>query len=115
MSGSPPPPLATLAEIEAAVWRELARAPHDRHHEWRTPVLCTTDDGLPDARVVVLREAEANTRTLRVYTDARSAKVHQLLAQPQAVLVVWSKRLSWQLRIAATVTVAIDGLAVSSR
>lgn len=118
MTSPPPdarPRLATLPEIHAAIWRELARAPLDRHHEWRTPTLATVRDGLPDARTVVLREVEASSGTLRVFSDSRAAKVAQLDVQPQAVLVMWSRRLSWQLRLRVVTTVHTDGLAVTSR
>ena len=115
MTGLPPPRLETLAEIHAAIWRELARAPLDRHHEWRTPTLATVREGLPDARTVVLREVDASAGLLRVFSDSRASKVAQLDAQPQAVLVMWSRRLSWQLRLRVAVTVHTDGLAATSR
>ena len=52
--------------------------------EWRTPTLATQgigEDG-PQARKVVLRHADAPLWTLRVYTDARSAKCSELAAKP---------------------------------
>ena len=112
----PPERLQTLAEIEHAVWRGLGRATVDKHHAWRTPVLATSDGrGGVDARTVVLRELQADTRTLVVYTDARAAKVAQLQAQPTCTLVMWSATLGWQLRLRARVDVHTDGLAVTSR
>jgi hypothetical protein len=110
-----PPRLQTLAEIEAALWRELTRAPRDKHHDWRTPVLATVDGSSADARTVVLREVDAPTKTLRLFTDARSPKVAQLLAHPQGTLLAWSARLSWQLRLRVTLHVETDGLALASR
>jgi hypothetical protein len=112
--------LATLEEIEAAVWQELRRATLDRHHEWRTLVLATVDcddAGIasPDARTVVLREADINAKELVVYSDSRAAKARQLSTQPVAALVLWSKRLGWQLRCRAHCVVQVDGLSVSSR
>lgn len=110
-----PPQLATLPEIETALWRELARAPLDRHHEWRTPVLATADEGGADARTIVLRETDADARELRLFTDLRSGKVAQIARQPQGTLVMWSKRLSWQLRVRVQLQVQGEGLAVASR
>jgi len=110
-----PPRIDTLPDIEAALWRELARAPLDRHHEWRTPVLATADENGADARTVVLRETDADARELRLFTDARSAKVAQVARQPQGTLVMWSKRLSWQLRVRVHLRVQDEGLAVASR
>lgn len=116
---NPAPRLQTLAEIEAALWRELARAPLDRHHEWRTPVLATVDTSLDapaaDARTVVLRETDREACELRLFTDARSTKVAQIDRHPQGTLLLWSKRLSWQLRLRVTLHVQTDGLAVASR
>jgi len=69
-------------DLAARLWKELARATQDRHHDWRTPVLATQGvaGSGPQARTVVLRRAEAATWTLRVYTDARSPKCSELIA-----------------------------------
>jgi pyridoxamine 5'-phosphate oxidase len=110
-----PPRLSTLCEVEAAVWRELARSAADKQHPWRTPVLATTDGDIADARTVVLREVSADEKRLVVYTDQRSAKVAHLGAHPVATLVMWSPSLGWQLRCRVRVTLESSGLAVSSR
>lgn len=98
------------------LWQELTRAPHDRHHEWRTPVLATQgmDQSGPQARTVVLRHADAPLWTLRVYTDARSPKCSELVAQPLAQLTFWSKRLNWQLRVSARASVEFEGEQVNA-
>ena len=74
----------------------------------------TAQDGLPDARTVVLREADANAAHLRCYTDGRSANVSQLSYRPDALLVFWSKRLNWQLRVRVSVTAHAEGPLVES-
>ena len=92
-------PHLTPHEIQQRIWRELGRATQDRHHAWRTPVLATTGaDATPEARTIVLREADSSLSSLRFYTDSRSPKVSELISQPRASLVFWSKRLNWQLR-----------------
>ena len=102
--------LSTPEEIRPQIWKELARASLDRHHEWRTPVLASADaDGLPDARTVVLRQVDAVVGQLTFYTDSRSPKVAQLQAQASAMLVFWSARLSWQLRVRVTCSVITSG------
>lgn len=102
--------LQTPQEIRLQIWKELGRASLDRHHEWRTPVLASVGaDGLPDARTVVLRQADAQAGQLTFYTDSRSPKVAQLQAQDSAMLVFWSSRLSWQLRVRMTCTVITVG------
>jgi hypothetical protein len=107
--------LSELNAVHTALWQELARAPHDKHHEWRTPVLATVDGDAADARTVVLREVDAASATLGLFTDVRAAKVAQLQAHPVGTLVLWSRRLSWQLRLRVQLSVQTDGLAVTSR
>ncbi len=111
--------LSNLDQIETAIWHELARATSERGHEWRTAVLATAaidEQGVarPDARTVVLRAADTASRQLLIYTDSRARKVWQLGQQPDAMLVMWSKRLGWQLRCNLICEVDEDGLAVSS-
>jgi hypothetical protein len=102
--------LETPEEIHPQIWKELGRASLDRHHEWRTPVLASADaDGLPDARTVVLRQVDAGAGLLTFYTDSRSPKVAQLQAQASAMLVFWSARLSWQLRVRVACSVTTSG------
>jgi pyridoxamine 5'-phosphate oxidase len=102
--------LQTPEDIRPQIWKELGRASLDRHHEWRTPVLASADaDGLPDARIVVLRQVDAVAGQLTFYTDSRSPKVAQLQAQASAMLVFWSARLSWQLRVRVTCSVITSG------
>ena len=93
---------------------ELQRAALDRHHEWRTPVLANVahdaqGEPVPQARTVVLRHADAARQQLHLFTDRRSPKALQLAGHPNASLVFWSKRLSWQLRVQARVEVLTEG------
>ena len=89
---------------------ELRRAAQDRHHAWRTPVIATVDSsGMPNARTVVLRAVHASRAQLHFYTDARSPKAVEIIRQPCALLVFWSKRLNWQLRVRAGIAIRTDG------
>lgn len=115
-----PTRLQTLDEIEAGVWQELSRAGAERGHPWRSCVLATaapqSDDPTgADARLVVLRSADAQTRQLEIYTDSRARKVTQLRAHPVATIVMWSPDTGWQLRCRVRCEVEVAGLAVSSR
>lgn len=106
------PPLETASDEDLfrRIWLELQRATQDRHHDWRTPVLSSVDlQGVPQARTVVLRQADPTTRQLMFYTDSRSPKVAELQNAPQSALVFWSKRLGWQLRVQARVRVETTG------
>ena len=106
--------LDSLAEIEAALWRELAAATERTPHPWRNAVLATTDGEVGDARTVVLRNVDSASRRLALFSDARAAKVAQLTAHPLGTLVLWSPALSWQLRLRVRLRAQTDGLAVSS-
>lgn len=105
----------SLAAVKTALWQELTRAQHDKHHEWRTPVLATLDGDAADARTVVLREVNAEDATLTIFSDARAGKLAQLQTHPVGTLVMWSRRLSWQLRLRVQLSAQTDGLAVASR
>lgn len=107
--------LTTLDAVLDAVWQQMTLAVHDKNHAWRTPVLATRDGQSVDARTVVLREARPSERQLLIYTDPRAGKVGQLLAQPQAVLVLWSPLLAWQLRLRVDLRLETAGLDVTSR
>jgi pyridoxamine 5'-phosphate oxidase len=110
-----PPRLDSLPAIEDALWQALHDAVHDKSHPWRTPVLATTDGDVGDARTVVLREADRGSAMLRLYSDARSAKVAQVASHPIGALVMWSPALGWQLRVRVRLAVSTEGLEVSSR
>jgi pyridoxamine 5'-phosphate oxidase len=109
------PTLVNLPDIQAALWAELTRATHDKHHEWRTLALATVDGETADARTVVLREVDATSQALRFFSDARAGKLAQIQAHPQGSLLLWSRRLSWQLRLRVQLSAQTEGLAVSSR
>jgi hypothetical protein len=107
--------LQTLADIEAAVWLELARAVRDKTHGWRLAVLATASGDGADARSLVLRDLDGPARTLLAYTDPRSPKSQQLASHPLGTLVVWSPALCWQLRLRVRLELHTSGLTVSSR
>ena len=95
------------------IWAQLQRASVDKHHEWRSPVFVTNgQDSLqgkfPDARTVILRSVNLANKQLVFYTDSRSPKVAQLRANPNAMIVFWSKRLNWQLRVKAIIAIKMD-------
>lgn len=97
-------------QLNRHIWQELTQATHDREHEWRHPVLATLGlDQWPNARTVVLRQALEDSGELSFFTDRRSPKVAELQNWPQGMLVFWSNRLRWQLRVAAQFKVLTSG------
>jgi hypothetical protein len=107
--------LDLLSQIEPAIWQELAAAARGKQHPWRVAVLATVDGESADARSVVLRDFEADSKTLLMYTDSRSPKAAQLASHPMATLVLWSAALGWQLRLKVALALQTSGLLVSSR
>ena len=110
-----PTRLETLPEIEAAVWNQLSVAVGEKAHEWRSPVLATVNGDAADARTVVLREVAERQKQLLFYTDERAGKVSQLLSHPHGTVVMWSRKLGWQLRCHVRLTLEMSGLSASSR
>jgi pyridoxamine 5'-phosphate oxidase len=109
------PALLSESEIRRRIWLDLQRATQDRHHEWRTPVLATVGpDASPQARTVVLRHADSKLEVLQIYTDRRSSKIDDLRGKPEVLLVFWSKRLSWQLRVRAIASLHLNGPVVDT-
>ena len=108
------PQLASLPEIEHALWQDLTHAAVDRQHPWYTPCLMTLDAQAPDGRVVVLRQVNAARGTLTFYTDARSPKVRQIQSHASGMLLFWNPRRSWQLRVRCSLAVATSGSEVAA-
>ena len=81
-------------------WARLAQAADDPTHPMRLFLLATVDaDGLPDARLMVLRGAERSLGKIWFYTDRRSEKVDQLRKRPELCAVAYDRRDGVQLRL----------------
>lgn len=93
-----------LPAIAAHLWQRLAAA-CAASTPLRTPVLATEDDGQPAARVVVLRAADAATRTLATYSDVRAAKVGQLRRNPAAHWLFYDPHARVQIRATGRVVI----------
>lgn len=82
------------------IWHSLQTACRDRGSAFRNVVVATTGaDGRPHARIVVLRAADGETGTIEFHTDARSAKVGQLMLSGVVELLFWDPASSVQIRI----------------
>lgn len=57
------------------------------------------EDGAPRARTVVIRAADADTRTLAFHTDRRSPKVRELMADPRVTVIGYDMEAGQQVRI----------------
>lgn len=62
-------------------------------------------DNLPEVRTVVMRKADRANGLLEAYTDAQSAKIKSLQANPHAAILHWDPELKLQIRLQAKVTI----------
>jgi pyridoxamine 5'-phosphate oxidase len=105
-------PADHLPDILDHAWSLLVRGGADRKSPVHTPVVCSVDEeGLPHARVMVLRKANRADGTLRFHTDARSPKVAQLDGRAVVVLAYHAAE-QVQLRISGSAKVLTEGEAV---
>ncbi len=88
------------ARIMQWVWNRLAAAADAPEDSMHLQVLATTaKDGGPDARLMVLRGASAEQRSIWYHADAASTKVKQLQAAPYACVVAYDVTTDLQLRL----------------
>jgi len=90
----------SLTDVFQDSLRRLKHAATERDHPWRRFALASaTADGRPHQRMVVLRGMTSAPLTLTVHTDARSAKVAELTANPAAAALFWDADSLIQLRL----------------
>ena len=83
----------------------LGRGVQDRRSAFHTPVLATQGEDGPQARVLVMRALDTASRTLTFHTDTRSAKLHDLSADPRVALTFYDAARKVQVRINGTCAV----------
>ncbi len=98
----PADPLALLADAGA----RLAAAAADRRAAMHAPVVVTAD---ADARIMVLRAADADFAGLRFHTDARAPKVATITADPRMTILAYDPAARVQLRMTGTAHIEAKG------
>ena len=88
-----------LAGTLKFAWQMLGRGVHDRRSAFHTPVLATQSPSGPEARVLVMRALDVDTRTLTFHTDTRSPKLLQLQADNRVALTFYDAPRKTQLRL----------------
>ncbi|RVV99569.1 pyridoxamine 5'-phosphate oxidase [Mesobaculum littorinae] len=97
--------MTDLAGHFATAWRMLDEGAADPHAPAHLLTLATNGAGFPEARMVALRGADRAAGVIEIETDAATAKVAQLLADPRATALAWDPARSVQLRLRLRVTV----------
>lgn len=91
----------SLDDIHRSLWNALESGKDSTSNPWRLPVLATSGSG-PQARTVVLRDADAKRREMVFHTDTRSPKVAQLSDSPEVNLVFYDGSAQTQLVVQGT-------------
>jgi pyridoxamine 5'-phosphate oxidase len=86
----------TLLEIQHILEHGVSDRSTAAHH----PVVATIDpDGQPSQRVMILRECNWGSSTLRFHTDARSDKISQLQLKDDTSVLIYDKAAKLQIRL----------------
>jgi pyridoxamine 5'-phosphate oxidase len=94
-----------LEEILPQCWQHLNEGTKNRRSGFHHPVLATVDhEGKPKSRVVILREADAANKTLRLNADNRTMKWSEIVKQPAVSLTFYDETEKIQLRVEGTAT-----------
>lgn len=104
----------SLHGILAAIWLKLSDAVQSPSDAWRLPVLGTVSDASPALRTVVLRDVDVESWTLTCYTDSRSNKVRQLMANQQASWLFYCPEERIQLRACGLASISTSGPEVAA-
>jgi pyridoxamine 5'-phosphate oxidase len=106
VASAAPPPLLAEDDPLALFGQWLAEAVEKEPNDPNAVAVATVDeDGLPDVRMVLLKDADA--RGFVFYTNLESAKGRQLAANPKAAMLFHWKSLRRQVRVRGAVS-AVD-------
>lgn len=101
--------IESLADLHQVCWDQLQKACIDKKHPMREISLATIGEGQSVAqRMVVLRQAERQDRSIITYTDIRANKVAELRQNPQLHYLAWHPKLRLQIRLQATASLHHD-------
>ena len=89
----------TLESVKVDIARLLEEAASDRNSPMHTPVVATAD---ADARIMVLREFDAQKWTLRFHTDARAPKASVIAEEAPVGVLFYDKDEKVQIRCRGT-------------
>ena len=95
-----------MTEITPAwIWSEIKQNAHPGN-DFYTTVLSTVDNGDPASRMVVLREINPDKRLISFYSDNRSAKIKQLLENPNIQMLFYHREQQYQLILSGTALIS---------
>ncbi|MFN3618797.1 pyridoxamine 5'-phosphate oxidase family protein [Sphingorhabdus sp.] len=93
-----------------AVWGIVEAGVTNRHSPAHMPAVGTTDQtGTPQLRIMVLRAALRDARTLRFHTDSRSIKAEQLRQNAAAGVLIYDPAAKVQIRLSGKTNITQYG------
>lgn len=105
----------SLAGLDGLIWQGLSAGSRSSDHPWNLGAISTLAPGEgspPASRIVVLRGADADSRTIDCHTDRRSQKFDHVTAWPDASPVSWlfyESSTKVQLRLTGTASTIESG------
>lgn len=97
-----------LSDICRFSWQELVKVVHQKNHPWRSPVIANLVNDQITLRTVILRQAVAEERRLRFYTDGRSAKMEAIKAGGSISWLFYDPSQQLQLRIQSSPVILLE-------
>jgi hypothetical protein len=112
---APDPACASLAGTWSLCWDLLEEGAARARVPFHTPVLATISDHGPEARTVVLRDADREALALTCHTDARSAKFGEIRGDGRVSWLFYDPGRKLQVRIRAIASAVADGAVAERR
>ena len=103
--------IETLEDVQTDIVNRLIRGAKSRKSPMHTPVVGTADG---DLRVMVLRDFDRESYTLRFHTDARSPKVAAIAADPAMAVLLYDADEKIQIRARGVGRVETDSEAAQA-
>lgn len=101
-----------LDAAENMAWDMLEQGARSAKESFHTPVLATVAaDGAPQARTIVMREADRDALSLRGNTDQRAPKAHQMANDSRVQLLFYDVSAKVQIRVTAKAELVTGGSA----
>lgn len=98
----------SLEGVLNRIWRMLTEAAHRSDVPFHHPVLGTAVEKGCSLRTVILRQVGVSDRILVCHSDARSAKVREMLSSPQVSWLFYDPKQRIQLRISGQASLHTD-------
>lgn len=99
-----------LEVVLADIWRRLVRGKADRRSAFHTPVVSTVSpSGVPEQRVMVLREVNQSRAAMRFHTDNRTAKCASLTTNTSVSVLGYDVGAKIQIRVTGNGRIETQG------